>query len=437
MRAVYLLYRDGRVTKSKKSIASLQASGLLNGVKYALLPVTTKKSIYVAVLGDFLNAEIFHPMTVRMHMQLLCGYADSRNEIRAPWEFDENIIFDYYTTTMEVKSWEELYHIIHMAMTNSMVEHLQESGATLRGHIGNAYTCPIYYFRIEDMSIRALDGEGKDIIEPFEFSMQAMQYGTNFEDRLGGVPLAPDGYTSGNTGLCELLAERFGIYHKSVGSGWNWSIRENENGVLSWREENRIGNLYSDVKKVIFSSADIFSSFMMLSDDDYDQLIRAENGDLFVIPLIFAPEEYTEEKPPYDMLTPTTCYEVPRYEFTDDNDSTIAFQNCLAMMDSYMAQTIESFDFHDPHEIAFMIAYLQDLMEVVCEACKVECATRFNTNDLLGLSSWCTVMIDCILEISESSPATKYLHIMTDRYQDVPVDVPTVCYLLSSEEKTH
>lgn len=376
-------------------------------------------------------------MTIRMHVQLMCGYHDHSND-NPPWGVDETLLFDYWTTTLVAKTWEELYHIIHMAMCNCMVEYIQQSVVMMQGHASTAYHAPIYYFRIEDMSIRSLDGEGRDIGEPFEFSMEAQQYGCGDidEDRLDGYD-PPDEYTSGNAQLCEILADRFGVYHDRVGSGWKWSFRKDEDGNLSWREENRIGNLYSNVEKVIFSSGDTFSPFIMLSDDDYDQLIRIENADLFAIPLIYAPEKYMDEKPAYDLLTPTTYFDVPRYEFSDDNDSPQSFQSALAMLDSYMGETIASYEYHDSHEIAFLIAYLNDLMETICEACKVECATRLNTNDLLGLSSWCTVMINVILEVSESTPSTKYLHIMTDRYQDVPVDVSTVCVILGSEEKSH
>lgn len=432
MRSIYLLYRDGRVTKHKKSIEKLKNEGLLNGVQYVLLPIASKKAVYLAVLGDFLNAEDFHKTTVRMHMRLMGGATPTYQDF-PPWAIHFKPIFDYWTTTMEANTWEEFYHILHIAVTNCMVEYMQQ-GILCNTMHGGGYTGPIYFHRIQDLSIHCFDGEGKDINEPFEFSMGDYPYPDEIEDHLD-IDAPPDEYSSGNAYLCQLLSERYGLYETNVIRG-EMSIRQAEDGSLTWRKEQGNVLLFSDVKKVIISTGDGFSPFMMLTDDEYDQLARIDGADAYMIPLIYAPPDYDKQKPVYEYLTPTTCFNVPRYQFSDDNDSPVEFQNAIMMLDSYMGETIESYEFHEPQQVAFMIAYMSDLLEALCEACKVEAADRYETTDLLAMSPWCTMMVDIIVNLSEARPVDKYLHIMTDRYQDVPIDVKTMCYLLDREEKT-
>ena len=106
-RKLYLLHHDHTVSSTKKSIAELIANDRLTGVDYVLIPIISTSSTYVAVEGGVFLTQRFSMARVRYHLQFRLINRSSRDGPR------EYLKYDYFTTSIDAFSYEELYQALY------------------------------------------------------------------------------------------------------------------------------------------------------------------------------------------------------------------------------------------------------------------------------------------------------------------------------------
>lgn len=411
-RKLILLRRDKSVKFTKKKLAQVIAKGMLSGVEWVLIPIYRTGCSYIAVAADTLLIQQFKMAHIKFHLM----YKEIGRAGHNYNEPEENTLYDYYVTEMSAYTQEELYQVLYQV---GVFRYIQEF------YSKSDYVDTFWYMSMDDISVELYDGKGK-VFDHFEFRQST--------DGCDDVPFNYSRFGE----LCRMMAHHFGL----IGPDdelvlHNISINYNERrGGYTWKVHKEPVQLFSNVAYVGVANAHT-KSFTLLTDDEYDQSLRMQNGQLFVVPICLY--DYEKEVLPSGMAL---ChqYNIPKYRFGEWNggyDPTEDFLDTLYHYYGSAAGEIYGMDFYDAEEMMLLIDNLYFVMQVYTEGAKISGIRDCNLDDIQSLSACSNCVVELIVHLDspKGNPSDNDLIIVTDYYEDYPPDMKRVSYLLQLEGK--
>lgn len=393
-KTILLCRNDGRLMETKMSISKLIEGNHLHRVKWVLIPIYRCAQTYISVEGtQFLDRQI-SSARVRFHLIF--------REINPHSGIPSNDLpkYDYYPTSIDVYSYEDLYQLIYQI---GVFRYIQE----LYGY-GDGKD-PFWYMTVEDIEITLYNNSQqvdhftyrqhseKDIDVPFQYS--------SFGD------------------LCKALFKHFGIADANEEMVFhNMAIERasKKSDQNLWRISKGPIQLFDKVRMIGIGNPKT-KSYTFLTMDVYDQILRLKNAQVFLTPLGFA---HCKPQSIVEYLSTAHKYELPKYEFTSMAQDDYANNRVYHDLSNYITEVF-SIMVYDAEDVVLLIENLSFLMQIYYEGAKIENAIVEETDDLNSMMYKATVFCEIVVdtETDNGVPSDESLHITTDFFED---DLPKV-----------
>lgn len=413
----YLLHNDGHITKTKKPLAELISSPLFSSVRYCMIPIVKYKGIYMAVAGDFLRTFEFTHAKIAYHMRLMGGsdYINDilvdKKRIDACDDSDDILpLYDYGAMQIECTTIEDLYNALHQFFVFSYVENCWD----MSEHTMYQYT----YMQIADMEIRVY----KD-----KLLMSTTAYHAARD-----IPFQ----ASANNSIARVISEHFGLLmnkNRRIFSMPRLIFYHDERHIWKWAEHSEPVQLSFNVTHVC--PADHFSnSYLIMEREDYDVALRMENANLYMVPIDVHGYESPRFGHPWYLLTPTTHFQLQRFEFRyGDGPEESKLTDLFDLLQPIMIDTF-MYEYTDSEDIMFALAYFQVLADEMIEFARGCAAQQYDTY-IDEQAEWCTAIMEFKINLDDVN-SDNYLEIVTDAMQPHLPTLDEVCILLDLEENT-
>lgn len=400
-RKTYLLYKDHTVSWSKKPLQEIIDQEFHKLVEWVLIPIYQTSYTYIAVAGDAFLGSTFGHASIRLHMQ----YRMVSHQSKTPGP-SEKVWYDYYTTTMEIDTLDDLYQALYNVMAFRYMQEL--SGCTDN-------VDEMWYMAVEDIAIHLYDKKGKEY-DSFTYSLH-----TGESD---DVPFNYDRFLS----LCNALAEHFML--GKIISGMqapNMVMEKTKEGDIIWKASKQNIEWRSSLHRVCIANWDT-GGYTILKPNDYDQLLRISKGEIMIAPisLLDDPCRYSALPVAYD-------FDLPKYSFDRHNyDSSIVYEHYGPQIYGMLTMTL-----YEAEGCIVFLDHFHFIYRVYHEGTKIAIAHMAGRDDLEHLAHQGTTLIECFfdLESHEGHPSDNQLIIATDPYEDSPVTLKEVIQLLKLETR--
>ena len=406
-RKLYLLHHDHTVSSTKKSIAELIANDRLTGVDYVLIPIISTSSTYVAVEGGVFLTQRFSMARVRYHLQFRLINRSSRDGPR------EYLKYDYFTTSIDAFSYEELYQALYQVGVFFYNQEL--FGST--DHVDE-----YWHISVEDIEVKLYD-ERMRKIDSIELRQD------NLYDN--DVPFNYICFSE----LVERLFNHFGIYGATylLPGKTSYLVFYQKGEELIWKFTNRRVDLVKTVKMV--APFNVSSrGFTMLPMKDYDQLLRLHTGYAYITPIYV-----WDEKDPEPCLPIAHFYNLPKYSIGRWNgEEDIMHDPGFAIFEALGPFVYDTFlvNLFETDEIISYLDHAKFFMSIYHEGLKVEMAVVKDTDDVGQFHHLATVLFNfvCDIESNKGNPTDLNFIIYSDPFEDYPPNIKEVATVLQLEK---
>lgn len=435
---LYLLKRDHTVCTTKKTIAEMRRDHELEKYQWILIPIQAMSSSYVPVDTRILSTLNFTDAEIRFHMKLKTrARAASVSKTRVTddefgmmgecWDTQDEdfVLWDYYTTSVTAQTVEEFYNAIYNILAFSYVKELQ----------GLTDSDDIVWMDVVDLELTfQRDGRDTDhVVIRSEQGSEDVPFDCDVSDH-----------------MCASLVERFGIGLRpsQCNMGMPNLYFKSANDRTEWVATTSPIDLTRDVTTILVGNY-AARSYVMLKAWEYDQLLRMQNGMMYISPIDMRYQDDFD----YDMLAVAAYYKLLKYELRmwgGDEDlyeepGTRVYHDYESMCDITNIQVL------DTDDIIALVEHLDFVFKVFHESISVmiSCERRANercaNDDDLFMPAQnsmdphlhSTVFANLVIDITkgrESPTEDTQLVIYTDCYEDRLPNLQEMAYILKNDE---
>ena len=398
-----MLYSNGRIASSKKTIAELIHSGEMAALDYILIPIWKTSATYVAVDRDIFLTGQFSRGVIRYHLQYRLIDRSLKNN---PMEYTK---YDYYPTFIDVTTYEELYQAIYQV------------GVFFYNQELFGYTDRIdsyWHISVEDIEVTLWNADNKvmDHIEQRQLSHQDMD-----------VPFHYERFNE----LVEKLYEHFGIFGAHEGAlADSYYLRFYQEGDhREWKITKTPVELLANITHVGRYNPSS-RGFVILKRDEYDAALRLQNGFAYISPIYL-----WDESNPYDCLPIAHYFNLPKYRIGPWNgEEDIEQDPGFVIFETLGPFVYDTFaiSLFDPDDIIAYLDHSQYFMSIYHEGIKVMMADSADEDNLAMFHDMGTVLYQLVTELdsSEMVPSENNFIIYSDPFEDYPPSIKEVTYLL-------
>lgn len=423
-RKIYVLQHDRTVISHRKSIKTLIETAVINDqTEWVLIPIQESSATYIAVSGDTILQNRFATADIRYHMRLKMLDSISAKEDG----LTEEILKDYYTTTITATSVEELYNAIHNLLFFYYVREV----------IATSDLLDYYWFmEVADVEITLRDGLGKKIKH---FLLEDKSY----DDDCPFNYTVSFSYEKGEQ-LLTKIAKTFGlIYPTSILSTPNLYFKE-EGKRIVWGEYHTKIDLYSTISRILCTNP-YTKSLIMLKMKEMDALLKVHAATMYIQPIDLYDFRHDAI---YDRLPIAHDFNLPKYELAEIDDmSNDEEHKGYIVQEHYGPMVLEvfSFDIYDPEDYAYVVDNIGLWMQVYHEGASAYSSALRNVGsreedpeklDAIHRATT-TVFATIIGDINDirGTPAESQIVIYTDIYEDEKPNIKETCAILAAQEK--